>query len=173
MSTHHCLVELYSRLSPNSVVAFIDLKSAFDIANRDIILDRLLDFNIKGCVLKWLRGYLNNRTSKVFSKGAYSKSYSFELGTPQGGVLSPFLFNILRHRLVSLLPNNPGISIMCFADDICIHSYSAEDLQRHLDSSSAAASCGLIISPEKSRIISLRNPRLLPMFSVGDCHPSV
>ncbi|XP_064110238.1 uncharacterized protein LOC135218023 [Macrobrachium nipponense] len=42
--THHCLMELYTRLSPTSVVAFIDLKSAFDVANRDIILDQLIDF---------------------------------------------------------------------------------------------------------------------------------
>ena len=45
-STHHCLVDLYSRLSQDSVVAFIDLKSAFDIANRDIILDQLVEFGI-------------------------------------------------------------------------------------------------------------------------------
>lgn len=39
--THHCLLELYTRLSPTSVVAFIDLKSVFDVVNRDIILDQL------------------------------------------------------------------------------------------------------------------------------------
>ena len=43
-STHHCLLDLYSRLSRASVVAFIDLKSAFDVANRDIILDQLVAF---------------------------------------------------------------------------------------------------------------------------------
>ncbi|XP_042227380.1 uncharacterized protein LOC121869881 [Homarus americanus] len=32
-STHHCLMELYTRLSPMSVVAVIDLKSAFDVVN--------------------------------------------------------------------------------------------------------------------------------------------
>lgn len=32
-STHHCLTDLYSRLSYASVVAVLDLKSAFDIAN--------------------------------------------------------------------------------------------------------------------------------------------
>ncbi|MPC57827.1 hypothetical protein E2C01_051816 [Portunus trituberculatus] len=38
-STRHCLAELYTRLSSSSIVTFIDLKSAFDTANRDIILD--------------------------------------------------------------------------------------------------------------------------------------
>ncbi|XP_064106860.1 uncharacterized protein LOC135215837 [Macrobrachium nipponense] len=66
MSTHHCLAELYSRLSSNSVVAFLDLKSAFDIANRDIILDQLVEFGVRGNLLKWINGYLSNRKSRVF-----------------------------------------------------------------------------------------------------------
>jgi len=33
--THHCLLELYTRLSPTSVVAFIGLQSAFDTTNRN------------------------------------------------------------------------------------------------------------------------------------------
>lgn len=54
-STHHCLVELYTRLSHNSVVVFIDLKIAFDVANKHVILDQLVDFRIKGRFLKWIR----------------------------------------------------------------------------------------------------------------------
>ena len=67
-STHHCLAELYTRLSSSSVVAFVDLKSAFDVANRDIILDQLVNFDIKGRFLRWIRGYLSNRTSRVLLK---------------------------------------------------------------------------------------------------------
>ncbi|MPC37017.1 hypothetical protein E2C01_030489 [Portunus trituberculatus] len=62
-SIHHCLADLYSRLSRDSVVAFVDLKSAFDVSNRDIILDQLADFGIKGNLLQWIRSYRSNRTS--------------------------------------------------------------------------------------------------------------
>ena len=127
-STHHCLMELYTRLSPASVVAFIDLKSAFDIANREIILDQLVDFGVQGNLLKWIRGYLSNRTSRVLFRGACSSYERFELGTPQGGVLSPFLFNILMHRLLSLLPTIPGTTVTCYMNDICFHSTSPHDL---------------------------------------------
>ena len=41
------MVELYTRITPTSVVAFIDLKSAFDVAN---ILDQLVDFGVMGNV---------------------------------------------------------------------------------------------------------------------------
>ena len=166
-STHHCLAELYTRLSPTSVVAFLDLKSAFDIANREVILDQLVEFGVKGNLLRWIRGYLSNRVSRVLFKGAYSAYEQFELGTPQGGVLSPFLFNVLMHRLLSLLPAIPGITIMCYADDICIHSSSPPALQRFLhDFHLSSVSCGLIISPEKSRIFSSRNLRALPPLTV-------
>ena len=167
-STHHCLLDLYARLSPGSVVAFIDLKSAFDVANRDVILDQLVDFGLRGSLLRWIRGYLRNRTSRVLYKGACSDTRGFELGTPQGGILSPFLFNILMHRVLSQLPDVPGTTITCYADDICVHSTSPYSLQYLLDSfSSSASACGLIISSEKSRIFSLRDPRGLPQFTIG------
>ena len=168
-STHHCLMELCARLNPNSVVAFIDLKSAFDIANRDVILDQLVDFGIKGNLLGWIREYLRNMTSRVLFKGAYSSTEGFELGTPQGGVLSPFLFNVLMHRLLSSLPEVPGLTITCYANDICIHAPTPEVLQQFLQPFYVStSSCGLLISPTKSRIFTLRNPRTLPAFTVGN-----
>ncbi|XP_068210351.1 uncharacterized protein [Palaemon carinicauda] len=57
-STHHCLAELYSLLPSNSVIAFLDLKSAFDIANRDMILDQFVEFGVRGNLLKGINGYL-------------------------------------------------------------------------------------------------------------------
>jgi len=150
-STHHCLLELYTRLSSTSLVAFVDLKSAFDIANPDVILDQLVDFGICGNLLRWIRGYLSNRSSYVLFEGACSTPKCFGLGTPQGGVLSPFLFNILMHRLISKLPDIPGTTITCYADDICVHSNSPEDLQHFLHSFyESSSSCGLVISPEKA-----------------------
>ena len=116
--THHCLMELYTRLSFTSVVAFIDLKGAFDVANRDIILDQLVEFGIKGNPLRWIRDYLRHRQSRVLFKDVCSHAKDFELGTPQGDVLSPFLFNII-HRLLSLLPEIDGTTITCYVGDIC------------------------------------------------------
>ena len=167
-STHHCLAELYTRLSPTSVVAFLDLETAFDIANKEIILDQLVEFGVQGNLLKWIRNYLSNRTSRVSFKGACSQYKQFELGTPQGGVLSPFLFNILMHRLLSPLPAIPGTTVTCYADDICIHSNSPRDLQLFLrDFYESSLSCGLIISSGKSRIFSSRDLRALPAFTMG------
>ncbi|XP_076065270.1 uncharacterized protein LOC143039282 [Oratosquilla oratoria] len=45
---HRSTAALYTRLSPTSIVAFLDLKSAFDITKKHIILDQLVNFGIKG-----------------------------------------------------------------------------------------------------------------------------
>lgn len=116
-----------------------------------------------------MRGYLRNRPSRTQFKVASSSVKEFELGTPQGGVLSPFLFNVLMHSLLSLFPDVPGLTITCNADDICIHADTPQVLQRFLHSFCASSSlCGLIISSEKSRIFTLRNLRTLPAFTVGN-----
>lgn len=100
-------MELYTRPTPTSVVAFIDLKSAFDTANREFIFDHLVDFGVKGNLLRWIRSYLCKRSSRILYKGACSSFKSFEMGTPQGGVLSPFLYKVLLHRLLPLPSDIP------------------------------------------------------------------
>lgn len=101
-SNHHCLPggpALYSHLSSSSVVDALDLKGAFDIANKDIILDHLVDLNIKGNLLTWIRVISNKASEIFFFDGAYSTSHGFEFRILQYGVLCPFLLKILMHLI--------------------------------------------------------------------------
>lgn len=152
-STQHCFAEYLSVGHPYSCVAFIDLKSAFDIANRDIILEELAGLGVRGQLFQWIRGYLSNRKSRVLFKGALSETKEFTLGTPQGGVLSPTLFNVLMHRLIKQIALNDQESILSYADDICIIAHSPARLQELLnDFAHSALRCGLLISTDKTRI---------------------
>ncbi|ROT73586.1 RNA-directed DNA polymerase [Penaeus vannamei] len=115
-----------------------------------------------------LPSYVQEVLSSQKTRRACSTSKCFGLGTPQGGVISPFHFNIFMHRLISKLPDIPGTAITCYAVDICVHSNSPEDLQHFLHSFyESSSSCGLVISPEKSRIFTPQNLRRLSEFSVG------
>lgn len=164
-STHKCLAELYILLSPTIVVGLFDLESAFGIATREIILDQLVELGVQENLLLWIHGYFCDRVSRVTFKGACSSYEQLELGTAQGGVRSPFLFSVLRHSLLSLLPAIHRTTIMCYADDTCIHFISPTNLQRFLhDFYVPSISCGLIISPEKSRIF--------PPVTTGPCRRS-
>lgn len=107
-------LELYTRLSPTSIVEFIDHKNVFGTANKEIILDHLVDFGVKGRLLKWIRGYLSNRTACVLFKSTCSTPKRIKMGTPQG-VLSLLLFNVLMHcflySLTSLELQLPAMQI--------------------------------------------------------------
>ena len=73
------------------------------------------------------------------------------------------------HRLLTSLPVVPGVTVTCCADDLCVHSSSPAHLQHFLNSfSQTSAACGLVVSPQKSRIFSCRPPATLPEFTLGD-----
>ena len=152
-STQHCFAEYFSHTTNHSCTAFIDLKSAFDVAHRDIILEQLAGFGVNGRLLEWIRNYLSQRRSKVLFRGALSATEPFELGTPQGGVLSPTLFNVLMHKLLQGLNLLPDETVISYADDICIKTNSPRRLQEVLDQfASSSRQCGLIISINKTKV---------------------
>ncbi|KAK8375139.1 hypothetical protein O3P69_015650 [Scylla paramamosain] len=104
-----------------------DLKSAFDVANRDVILDQLVDFGVTGNLLGWVREYLRNRTSRVFSRvravqfrssslalfkatvicprwsGSVSAPFCMHSGISEGSVLTPHLFSLCEDQLNVML----------------------------------------------------------------------
>ena len=167
-STQHSFAEYFSSSNPGKHTVFIDLKSAFDIANREVILEQLASFGIRGKLLSWIRMYLSNRSASVLFRGVRSStSQPFELGTPQGGVLSPTLFNVLMHKLVTDIPLGDGKSIICYAGDICVGASSYERMQRILNELTRAHECGLVISAEKTMAL---NPGIIPppTFHIGN-----
>ena len=153
-STKDCFIKFMNAEHFSGVTTFLDLQTAFDIANSTVILDHLATLGVKGKLLELIRSYLTNRFSKVYYKGYLTPTErEFELGTPQGGVLSPFLFNILMDKLIKsvVLPNS-YCTIICYADDICIRAPSARDMQEILNQlSEVTKELGLVISALKTK----------------------
>ena len=103
--------------------------------------------------------------ASVLFRGVKStRMRSFELGTPQGGVLSPMLFNILMHKLIADIPVQPNEAVICYADDICIMTQTKLRLQALLDVfARRTVECGLIISVDKTRVLNPRPAHPLPL----------
>ena len=98
------------------VVVYVDLSAAFDKVWHKGLITKLIDKGIRGRLILWLNNYLSNRRVKVRIDGHYSEEISLEAGTPQGGVLSPLLFNLM----LSDLPDDDRIGKFVYADDITL-----------------------------------------------------
>lgn len=129
-STTDCVIKCLN----NSIINcrfFVDLKDAFDKANQDVILEGLINKGIKGRLLSWIRDYFFGRRAKVYFQGLESEERNFELGIPQGGVLSPVLFNVLMYQIGRhSFPH--GTQVFNYADDILLQCGKEEVTTRAL-----------------------------------------
>lgn len=135
------------------LVAYVDLKSAFDSIWGEGLIYKLIGCGIKGNLIQWLDNYFRDRSMRVSFEGTTSDAVPLLAGTPQGAVLSPLLFNLMLRDI----PQTEGIQLYIYADDITVScsgdnpTVVRQQLQRYLDSFSRwAESWGLIINPQKT-----------------------
>ncbi|KAK3895411.1 hypothetical protein Pcinc_000864 [Petrolisthes cinctipes] len=149
-STSDCFIKCLAN-TPSKCRAFVDLKGAFDRANKDVIIEELIVKGIKGRLLEWICDYLYNRKAQVWFQGAVSSEETLDLGTPQGSVLSPMLFNTLMDKIARYeFPQ--GTQVIIYADDIVIQCETPRKLSSALEQlSSLCVQMGLVINEAKTK----------------------
>ncbi|XP_076049533.1 uncharacterized protein LOC143030260 [Oratosquilla oratoria] len=100
-ATSDCFVHCLANTNASCQV-YVDLKGAFDRANKEVILEEL---------------------------GTLSEEETFELGTPQGGVPSPMLYNILMDK-IARYEFTQGTKVIIYADDILIQCDTPKTLSK-------------------------------------------
>jgi RNA-directed DNA polymerase len=100
-------------------------------------------------IIAWLK-------AGIMDKFKDHTSLSNEVGTPQGGVISPLLCNVALHgmerNLLSKFKRN-GVKIIRYADDFVIMSRQLENIEKaKLIVTDFLASVNLELSVEKTRI---------------------
>ena len=109
------------------MLVLIDLSSAFDTVDQDILLFKLLNhFGITGTVLEWIKSYLKGRTFSVRIQNVNGKMCLLIYGVPQGTILGPLLFVLYIHDIVSI-GEKYDVSVELYADD-CSWYYSFSPL---------------------------------------------
>lgn len=161
-SAHQALDALRKALTEmrGGWVVDADIKAFFDTLSLDHLrafLDRrVVDGVVRRTIDKWLK-------AGVLEDGRKSTP---ELGTPQGGVISPLLANIYLHEVLDewfvrdVRPRlNGRAELVRYADDFVIVFERETDARRVLETlSQRFAKFGLTIHPEKTRLVEFQKP---------------
>ena len=142
----------------------------FDTLNhaqlREFLAIRMRDGVLTRLIGKWLN-------AGVMEAGAVTRT---ELGTPQGGVISPLLANIYLHYVLDqwfaqeVQPRLKGAAkLVRYADDAVIVCSYAEDAERLMAVlPKRFARFGLTLHPDKTRLVRFERPPLYPAKTRDD-----
>lgn len=103
----------------------------------------------------WVRLYIERwlKAPAIDSKGNVMQR---EVGTPQGGVISPLLANLFLHYAFDtwISKHHPGNPFARYADDLVVHCKSYEEATELLEEIKVRlAECRLTVHPEKTKIV--------------------
>ena len=111
----------FDRMAPpaRAITVALDMSKAFDTVNTHTLNRKQLQTSTPGTILKFVANYINGRKAYSSFRKYMSIQRQVKTGVPQGGVLSPTLFNF--HTADTPTPTAP-VQVMLYADNITITS---------------------------------------------------
>ena len=100
-------------------MVFLDIRAAFDTVNINKLIEMIEKLNLHVNIKRWLKNYLHGRQAKVEFRNSVSKGRTISSDVPQGGVLSPCLFNI--YMATAPIPPEDE-KLVSYADDCTVLS---------------------------------------------------
>ena len=166
-STVSCIERSFHR-QEFTLIAFLDIEGAFNNVHPQAIMRGLQKLNIATHLGKLIHFMLTNR--KVLSTlGSSTTGREVSRGTPQGGVICPFLWVTVVNDLLKLMASN-GYNIIAYADDVIMQLYFKENTLRHCDLmenaltilSKWAENFGLDGNPAKTELVLFTRKHRIP-----------
>ena len=99
------------------------MSKVFDIINKHTLILKLLQTNIPGTFIKFIANYIKGHKAYTSYNNNTSRQRQLKTGVPQGGILSPTLFNIYTSDLP---PPSAPFQVMAYAVNISITSTQAQ-----------------------------------------------
>lgn len=130
-----------------------DIRCFFDTVDHEKLIDAVAEEIADGSVLRLIRGIL--RAGVVMPET--SSMEPTELGTAQGGPLSPLLANIYLHSFdVQMMAARCGL--VRYADDFVLFAKTKGEAEQALNKAREVleGQLGLALHPEKTRVVSVR-----------------
>jgi group II intron reverse transcriptase/maturase len=140
--------EVYGRKED---VIDLDLKSYFDTIDQKILMElvrrRVRDPRVLRLINLWLR-------AGVMEDGSWKES---DLGTPQGGVISPLLANIYLHPLDLWWETKmQGARLVRYADDMVVLCPKGSAERYMIELRKFLSRLKLLVNEEKTRLVTVR-----------------
>ena len=163
-STETALTDLVERIEgafsrkEYAIGVFLDIQGAFDNVTAKAIVEGMKGKHLPDNLIKWYHHYVTNRSMNVNHNGVEITRY-LTRGTPQGGVLSPVMWNLVFEKLLSLFEEG-RVKAVGFADDaaLLITGSNPHVMISHLETSLQKAldrghKCGLKFSTAKTAVM--------------------
>ena len=97
---------------------FLDIRGAFDNLELEAAVTGLRRAGTHNVITEWYADYLYHRTAAANIKGQELRM-DLVRGTPQGGVLSPVIWNLAFEEFIQLYEDDP-VDVNVFADDAAL-----------------------------------------------------
>lgn len=135
------VVQFYNRGHSNVYLASLDATKAFDRVSHEKLFQTLRQRGLPIALINTIANWYSKLYVQVRWQGCLSSQLHVTSGVMQGGILSPFLFNVYVNCLITGLRssklgcqiNNCYIGCIMYADDLLLLSASVVTLQKMLD----------------------------------------
>jgi len=131
-------------------VVDLDIEKYFDSIPHEPLLDAVAEDVADGTLVQFLRKMLKAPVQDA------ERRYRPEKGTPQGGVLSPWLANVYLHRLDIAFPDL-DVRVVRYADDALLMARTPSGAQKALERAKEVieGELGLRVHPKKTRLVTV------------------
>ena len=133
-------LRIRNKLNTQTYCAFIDFKKAFDFVDRDALLYKLRNIGVNGNFYHTIKSLYTGAKSSIKVNNMTTDWFDVTSGVRQGDSLSPTLFSLYLNDLaleikdldVRIMIGALCLSILLYADDICLMAPTPEKLQKML-----------------------------------------
>lgn len=135
------IIEMYNSQSSPVFVLFLDASKAFDKVEHFTLFRKLINRGVPRCLIRLLLFWYKNQMLCVRWAGKVSSCFHVLNGVKQGGILSPYLFNVYMDDLSVDLSNmqtgcnlnNVCLNHIIYADDLTLLAPSVTALHKLID----------------------------------------
>ena len=162
-------IDRYVEQQSSVYLCFLDASKAFDRVNHFSLFDKLINRGVPGYLVRILVFWYSNQNMCVRWGNTMSKGFKVTNGVRQGGILSPYLFNIYLDDLSTILKKqyagckiaNQIINHLLYADDLVLMCPSYRGMQDLLDICGEYANKHDIKFNTKKSVVLIRRNKVL------------